>query len=1036
MLARIVDGSLRYKYLVIFATLFVVVLGARAITRIPIDAFPDVTPVQVQVFTESRGLSPEEVEKLVTVPVESALAGLPRVETIRSLSMFGLSFITVFFQDGTDVFFARQLVLERLGEAKERIPEGYGTPEMGPNTTGLGQVFQYYLKPQDGRLSLMDLRSLQDWSVRLLLRTAPGIDDVLSFGGDERQFQVLLDPARLVKYGLTFSDVLPKIAGGNRAVGGQFLVRNREEYLIRGSGLAQSVQDLQSIVLKATKGTPVFLRNVAQVVEGPALRRGAVTRNGEEVVTGIALMRSGENTQQVIQNVKARVATAQKALPAAVKIEPFYDQTSLVETAVSTAERALLEGGILVVVILFLFLGEVRSALVVVSAVPLSMLIAFLLMQLTGLSANLMSLGGLAVGIGMMVDGAVVMVENAFRILSIRRPRAEARDAAILESAREVANPVAFAILIIIVVFLPLFALTGIEGKLFRPMAMGISFAMVGSLVLSLTFIPALSSLVLRPSGHHESFLFRAIRPAYTAALERTLAWRRLLLGGAVLLFVASLAVFPFLGTEFVPTLEEGSIQYRITNIPSAALDESLSVAKNAEKTLITFAEVEFVLSKTGRAERGDVEDVNNTEAYVALKPTSAWRAGLTKAALVDEMREKLEAAFPTALFSFGQPIQMRVDELISGIRASLAIKVYGEDLRTLNGLAEQIKDTLATVRGAKDVQVETLTGKPMLTLKVDRAAAARFGLSVADVLEVVQAGLGGQAVSTLIDGTKRYEIVVRFAEAARANIEDILRIPLRTAEGNLVPLSRVAEPVVSSGIARVRRENLARLIVVQANVEGRDVGGFVEEAQEKIGQRVKLPAGYYTDWGGAFENQRRAMQTLSIIVPLTIVLILVLLYTAFTSLRHALLVISGVPFSVIGGVLALLLSGQTMSVPAAIGFIAVFGVAMLNGVVLVSYFIQLRDEGLDLDTLVRRGCLLRLRPVLMTATVAILGLVPLLLARGVGAEVQRPLATVVVGGLFTSTLLTLFILPAVYLMLERRREARGGEPSGEAAHA
>ena len=1036
MLARIVDASLRYKYLVIFTTLFVVVLGVRAITRIPIDAFPDVTPVQVQVFTESRGLSPEEVEKLITVPVESALAGLPRVETIRSLSMFGLSFITVFFQDGTDVFFARQLVLERLGEAKERIPEGYGTPEMGPNTTGLGQVFQYYLKPQDGRLSLMDLRSLQDWSVRLLLRTAPGVDDVLSFGGDERQFQVLLDPARLVKYGLGFPDVLPKIAGGNRAVGGQFLVRNREEYLIRGSGLAQSVQDLQSIVLKETKGTPVFLRDVAQVVEGPALRRGAVTRNGEEVVTGIALMRSGENTQQVIENVKARVATAQKTLPAGVKIEPFYDQTSLVEKAVGTAERALLEGGILVVVILFLFLGEVRSALVVVSAVPLSMLIAFLLMQLTGLSANLMSLGGLAVGIGMMVDGAVVMVENGFRILSVRRPRAEGRDAAILEAAREVANPVAFAILIIIVVFLPLFALTGIEGKLFRPMAMGISFAMVGSLVLSMTFIPALSSLLLRPSGHHESFLFRMIRPAYTSALERALAWPRLLLGGAVLLFVASLAAFPFLGTEFVPTLEEGSIQYRITNIPSAALDESLAVAKGAEKALVARPEVDFVLSKTGRAERGDVEDVNNTEAYVALKPASAWRAGMTKAALVDEMREKLEAAFPTALFSFGQPIQMRVDELISGIRASLAVKIYGEDLRILSGLAEQVKDVLSGVRGATDVQVETLTGKPMLTLQVDRAAAARFGLSVADVLEVVQAGLGGQAVSTLIDGTKRYEIVVRFAEGARSSIEDILRIPLRTAEGNLVPLSRVAEPVVSSGVARVRRENLARLIVVQANVEGRDVGGFVQEAQEKIGQKVKLPAGYYTDWGGAFENQRRAMQTLAIIVPLTIVLILVLLYTAFTSLRHALLVISGVPFSVIGGVFALLLSGQTMSVPAAIGFIAVFGVAMLNGVVLVSYFIQLRAEGLDLDTLVRRGCLLRLRPVLMTATVAILGLVPLLLARGVGAEVQRPLATVVVGGLFTSTLLTLFLLPAVYLMLERRREPRGGEPSGEAAHA
>jgi cobalt-zinc-cadmium resistance protein CzcA len=1036
VLARIVEASLRYKYLVILATLFLVVLGVRAVARIPIDAFPDVTPVQVQVFTESPGLSPEEVEKLITVPVESALAGLPRVDLIRSLSMFGLSFITVFFEDGTDVFFARQIILERLGEAKERIPQGYGTPIMGPNTSGLGQVFQYYLEARDRRLLLMDLRSLQDWSVRLLLRTAPGVDDVLSFGGEERQYQVLIDPARLVKYGLTFSEVVPRIAGGNRSVGGQFLVRNREEYLIRGSGWAQSEADLRRIVVKEQKGTPVYLRDVAEVAQEPALRRGAVTRNGEEVVTGIALKRTGENTKQVIENVKARMEVAQKALPPGVKIEPFYDQTELVDKAVATAERALLEAGALVVVVLFLFLGEVRSALVVVSAVPLSMLIAFLLMERTGLSANLMSLGGLAVGTGMMVDGAVVMVENAFRILPLRRPGPKGRDGAILEAAREVANPVAFAILIIIVVFLPLFALTGIEGKLFRPMALGVSFAMVGSLVLSLTVIPALSSLLLRGRGAHESLVFRIIRPVYGAALERALAWRRALLGGAVILFAVSLAAFPLLGTEFVPALEEGSIQYRITNIPSASLEESLAVAKRAETFLLEMPEVAFVLSKTGRAERGDVEDVNNTEAYVALKPLSAWRKGLTKAALVDEMREKLEAAFPTALFSFGQPIQMRVDELISGIRASLAIKVYGDDLKTLSRLGERIKDVLASVRGAKDVQVETLTGKPTITIEVDRAAIARYGLNVADVLEVVRAGVGGEAVSTLIDGTRRYEIVVRFNEASRRDVSEIMQILLRTPEGNLIPFSRVAEAVVSSGVAKIRRENLSRLIVVQANVEGRDLGGFVSEAQEKIGRLVTLPAGYFTDWGGAFENQRRAMRTLSIIVPLTIVLILVLLYTAFGSLRHALLIISGVPFSVIGGIFALLLSGQNLSVPAAIGFIAVFGVAMLNGVVLMAYLIQLREEGLPFDEVVRRGCLLRLRPVLMTATVTILGLVPLLLARGVGAEVQRPLATVVVGGLFTSTLLTLFILPAVYLMVEGRRARREGGRAEEAAGA
>lgn len=1036
MLPRLVEASLRYKYLVIFAMLFLVVLGVRAVATIPIDAFPDVTPVQVQIFTESPGLSPEEVEKLITVPVESTMAGLPKVELIRSLSMFGLSFITVFFEDGTDIFFARRLVLERLGEAKERIPEGFGTPLMGPNTTGLGQVFQYYLAAQDRQLSLMDLRSLQDWSVRLLLRTAAGVDDVLSFGGDERQYQVIINPERLVKYGLTFSEVLPRIAAGNRSVGGQFLVRNREEYLIRGSGWAQSVEDLQRVVLKEEKGTPVYVRDVADVVQGPALRRGAVTRNGEEVVTGIALMRSGENTKQVIENVKSRLEVAQKALPRGITLQPFYDQTELVDKAVGTAERALLEGGVLVVVVLFLFLGEVRSALVVVSAVPLSMLIAFLLMKLWGLSANLMSLGGLAVGIGMMVDGAVVMVENSFRLLSERRPDRHARDFAILEACREVANPVAFAIVIIIVVFLPLFALTGIEGKLFRPMALAISFAMLASLVLSLTFIPALSSLVLRGRGGHESFLMRAIHPVYRVALDHALARRRLLLGGAVVAFLASLAAFPFLGTEFVPTLEEGSVQYRITNIPSASLEESLAVAKKAETVLLGIPEVAFVASKTGRAERGDVEDVNNTEAYVALRPAPTWRAGLTKAALVDEMRARLEGEAPTALFSFGQPIQMRVDELISGIRASLAIKLYGEDLATLSRLAEDIKDVLASVRGAKDVQVETVLGKPTITIQVDRGAAARFGLNVAEILEVVQAGLGGETVSTLLDGARRYEIVVRFDEASRRDVGEIMRIPLRTAEGNIVPLSRVAEVVVAPGVAKIRRESLARLIVIQANVEGRDIGGFVEEAQERIGARVKLPAGYYTDWGGAFENQRRAMRTLSVIVPLTIVLILVLLYTAFNAVRPALLIISGVPFSIMGGIFALLVSGQNLSVPAAIGFIAVFGVAMLNGVVLVSYLLQLREEGLSLEEVVRRGCLLRLRPVLMTATVTILGLVPLLLARGVGAEVQRPLATVVVGGLFTSTLLTLFILPALYLMVEGRRERPGTDEGAEGGHA
>lgn len=1024
---KIVELALRYKFLVIIGFLFVIFLGVRALGQLPIDAFPDVTPVQVSIFTESEGLSPEEVETVITFPVESAMAGLPNVALIRSLSMFGLSFVTVFFEEGTDIYFARRLVLERLQEARARIPEGFGVPIMGPNTTGLGQVFQYYLKTEDRRFSLMDLRALQDWTVRLLLRTASGVDDVLSFGGHERQYQILLKPAQLINYGLTLSDVIDRVAANNKSVGGQFIVRGQEEYLVRGLGWAQGVEDLKQIVVKEERGTPVYLKDVAEVVEGPAVRRGAVTRNGDEVVTGIVLKRTGENTKRVIDEVKGKLSTVQNALPQGVTIEPFYDQTELVDKAVGTARRALLEGAILVTLVLFLFLGEFRSALVVVLAVPLAMLIAFFLMDQYGLSANLMSLGGLAIGIGMMVDGAVVMVENTFRLLSTRE-RNVPKDIVILEAAREVARPVAFAILIIIVVFLPLFALSGIEGKLFKPMALAITFAMLGSLALTMTLIPAVSSLVLKAREERESFLVRTVKAAYRPLLELGLRWKWTVIGASLLLFVASLVAYRFLGTEFVPTLEEGSIQVRITNIPSTSLVEALSVAKRAERVLNGLPEVVYTVSKVGLADRGDVEDVSNIETYVALKPFASWPTGVTKETLATTIRDKLETAVPSALFSVSQPIQMRVDELVSGIRAMLAIKIYGDDLKTLSRLGEEVKEVLSTVKGVTDLQVETVLGKPTLTIQVDRAQVARYGLNVDDVLQVVRAGIGGEPVSTLIDGVKRFEILVRFDEAARQDLEPIANIPLQTPDGRLIPLKQVAQISLSPGVARIRRENLSRLLVVQCNVVGRDIGSFVTEAQTKIDATVKFPPGYYTDWGGQFENQRRAMRTLAIVVPITILLIFVLLYTAFASVKHAFLVIANVPFSVIGGLFALLLSGQNVSVPAAIGFIAVFGVAMLNGVVLVTYFTQLKEEGLSAEEAVRRGSFLRLRPVLMTATVAILGLVPLLLATGIGAEVQRPLATVVVGGLFTSTLLTLILLPVGYLLMEVREDGEHEE--------
>jgi cobalt-zinc-cadmium resistance protein CzcA len=1021
MLEKIIETSLKYRLLVIVTFTLIALLGIRAFLTLNIDSFPDVTPVQVNIVTESPGLATEEVEKLITFPIESALAGLPKVEMIRSISMFGLSVVTVFFHDGTDIYFARRLVMERLPEAAERIPEGYGTPIMGPNTTGLGQVFQYYLEGEDNQYDLMDLRTLQDWTVRLIIRTAPGVDDVLSFGGYEKQYQVLIDPQRLIKYGLTLSQVMEAVASNNRSVGGQYVVRNQEEYLVRGMGWVYSTEDIANIILAERNGTPILVKDVARVIEGPALRRGAVTLNGKEVVAGIVLMRTGENTKKVIDNVKEKLTLADKALPDGVKIKTYYDQSELVEKAVDTARRALLEGAVLVTIVLLLFLGEFRSSVVVVIAVPLCMLMAFIIMELYDLSANLMSLGGLAIGIGLMVDGAVVMVENSFRFLQEKQEKGSSKVSIILDAAREVASPIAFAILIIITVFLPLFSLTGIEGKMFKPMAFSVSFAMLGSLILTMTFIPALASLVLKYKGEKEALIVRILKGLYLPLLRFCLRHKLLVILGAIVLLVTALSVFPFLGREFVPILEEGNIQLRVTSIPSTSIEHSIEVAKQVERVVLQFPEVILALSKIGRAEKGDPEDVYNIETYIKLKPYSQWPRGKTKTDLIEEMREQLEREIPGVLFNFSQLIQMRVDELISGIRAMLAVKIYGEDIGILSRLAGEVKEILEGVEGTKDLQVESLTGKPQLMIEINRQALARYGINADEVLQVVRAGIGGEPVSVLIDGVKRFEIPVWFQQSFRSDIETIRNIPLHTAKGYLVPLERVARVSFSPGLARIRRENLQRFIVVQCNVEGKDIGSFVEEAQKRIQKEINLPPGYFMDWGGQFENQRRAMKRLSIIVPLTILLIFILLYTAFNSLKYALLIILNVPFSAIGGIYALFLTGLNLSVPASVGFITVFGVAMLNGVVLVSFINELREQGTSLMEAVLEGARLRLRPVLMTASVATFGLLPLLLSRGVGAEVQKPLATVVVGGLTTSTFLTLVIIPTVYLLMEKK---------------
>lgn len=1022
MLNKIVEASLRYKALVVIAYAVVAFVGIRAVRDVPIDAFPDVTPVQVNIYTESPGLAPEDVEQLLTFPIESGMAGLPDVEEIRSVSLFGLSYVSVYFDDDVDVYFARRLVAERLQEVAERIPEGYGTPRLGPNSSGLGQVFWYTLTyNDDGReaLSPMDLRTIQDWIVRPILRTAAGVDDVLSWGGHERQYQVVIDPLRLIKYGLSYREVIEAIDANNRQVGGQYVNLGPEQYLVRGLGLVDGEKDIGRIVLKVEDGTPVYLRDVARIEQAPGLRFGAVTRDGEEVVLGMALSRIGTNAADVVEAVKEKVATVQSALPEGVELEPVYERTELVEEAVGTAERALIEGSILVAIVLFLFLGELRAALVVISALPLAMLIAFIFMEQAGLSANLMSLAGLAIGIGMMVDGAVVMVENSFRIMAERRAegREVDRTAAVLTAAKEVANPIAFAILIIIVVFLPLFSLEGLEGKLFKPMAFNISFAMAGSLILTMTLIPVLAAIILKPKEERDTLLVRWIKRGYLPLLAWSLGHRRTVVASAVALLIASLALFPFLGKEFMPQLQEGSIMWRVTSIPSTSLEQSIEISKRIENALGQYPEVTTTIAMIGRAEMGETADVNYMEIYTGLLPPNERERSVAE--LTEAMRETLEEIVPTAVFAYTQPIQMRVEELISGVRATLAVKVYGEDLGELDRLSTEIMRAVGQVPGVADLSLEANLGKPQIRIAVDREQLARYGLNADDVLTVVRTGIGNEPVSTLIEGVRRFDITARIDDSSKKSVESIRNIPLKTGTGAIVPLSRVAEVTTAEGYSFIRREQLQRYAVVQMDVRGRDVDGFVQDANALIEQQIDLPPGYWIEWGGAFENQQRALARLSLIVPATIFFIFVLLYTAFNSLKYAALIIANIPFATIGGVIALWITGQYLSVPSAIGFIAVFGVAMLNGIVLVSFTNELRHKGLTVADAVRRGAELRLRPVLMTASVAILGLIPMLLSTGVGAETQRPLAAVVVGGLITSTALTLVLLPVIYEWIE-----------------
>lgn len=1057
MLNKLIDFAVCNRLLIILGLLAALVGGAMILPRLNLDAFPDVTNVQVVINTEAPGLAAEEVEQLLSYPVEAVMYSLPNVKEVRSISKVGLSVVTIVFKDNVDIYFARQLVFERLQAAREKIPDGMGVPEMGPNTSGLGQVFQYILRTDNpNKYDAMTLRGLNDWMVKLLLAPVDGVTNVLTFGGQVRQYQVQVDPARLLSYNLTIEDLVKSITANNHNAGGWYLDQGAEQLTIRGVGWVRSgiegLQDIADIPIKDKDGVAVRVRNVAQVNYGSEIRQGAVTmteRNVKgqpqslgEVVAGIILKRIGANTKATIDGIKERLPIVQKALPKGVRIETVYDQADLIQQAVHTVVKALIEAFVLIVIVLFLFLMNLRATLLVLISVPISLGLALMAMAYWGVSANLMSLGGLAIAIGMMVDGSVVMMENIFKHLSqpgtnhfyINHESSKENDhfiegnhsipLRIQEAAREVARPVFFAVLIIIVVFTPLFSLQGVEGKLFHPMAISIVLAMLASLMVAMMIVPALATYLYRSNiKHRESPVLHPIMKEYRVLLKQALYRPKLVIVSVGSLFLASLLLLPFMGTEFVPELEEGTINIRVTLAPSASLETALKVASTLEQQLLTFPEVTYASSRIGRPELGgDPEPVSNIEIYVGLKPAKQWVSAKNREQLQDLMEKKM-SAYPGLLFAFSQPIASRVDELLSGVRAQLAVKLFGPKLSILAEKGKEIEAVIKAVKGTRDVAMEQITGEAQLVIKPDREALMRFGISVGQVMSLISDAIGGKTAGQVINGNERYDIYVRLAKPYRDSIEAISNLILLSPKGAWVRLNDIATIKVESAPPQIRRDDVQRRVVIQANVEGRDMGSVVSELKQRIEQKVKLPTGYSVTYGGQFENQQRAQARLMIVVPISLALIFLLLYFAFNSAGQALLVMINVPLALIGGIFALFISGQYLSVPGSIGFIALFGIAVLNGVVLVNAINQNKQEGMPIDEAVFIGALSRLRPVLMTAFITALGLIPMLLARGIGAEIQRPLATVVIGGLVSSTALTLLVLPVLYAHFFRNRD-------------
>lgn len=1022
MLEKIVSYTLHHKGMVVFLAVLIAMLGVFSYLRLPIDAFPDVTNVQVDVVSSADGLSAIEIERNVTTPVEMAMRGLPGIDQIRSVTKFGLSIVTIVFRDDVDIYFARQLVFERLAEAREKVPKGVNIA-IGPLGTAMGEIYQYNLEgrmpedPQQKRAYLTKLRTIQEWVVSPQLKSVAGVNEINSYGGYFKQYQVVVSPEKLVNYGIAIDDVYNAIGNNNENVGGNLLERGSDQYIVRGVGLIKDVNDIENIVLKSVGGTPTYIRDVADVSVGEAVRMGAAMKNGrEECVGGIVMMLRGENSNDVVRRVeeKVREINENNMLPDGIKIVPYYDRSGIIKASVGTVTKALVEGAILVLIVLFLLLNSIRGSIVVLIALPLSLLATFIIMKLTGINANLMSLGGLAISIGMIIDTTIIQVENVQRHLC-EGGQQRSTLKTVLMAVMEVRKPSIFGELIIAITFIPILALEGIEGKMFRPLAITVAIALLASLLISIFIIPVLCNLILKEHPEKESFIMRHASRLYEPLLNYAMDRKRVVLGTSALFLLLSVFMMTRLGTEFIPIMDEGSFDMDVSMLPGVSLETAMEVNKRVAARLKEFPELATVVARTGQT--GVALDTRGSDktGYVGVfKPKSEWPRNIPKDELINQMRQKLESIAGISV-GFSQPIQCRIDELVAGTRAQLIIKLFGENLDVLNAKSLEIARVLSGIKGNTDLNVEKVSGQPYLTVNIDRLRIARYGLNVSDVQKVIEIAVAGKEASLLFEENRSFPITVRLPEEKRNSLDAIRNLLITTRTGVNVPLEQLADVQMIEGPVQISRQDGLRRIGIEMNITGRDIGGFVAEARQKIKQKVKLPPGYYLTWGGQFENQQRAMQRLLIIGPVAIAMIFLLLYVTFRSIRLALLVISNLPFALIGGVFSLFISGQYLSVPASVGFVVLFGVAVLNGLVLVSRISQLRDEGFGLDEAIRKGAADRLRPVLMTASIAIFSLIPMLLSGETGSEIQKPLATVVVGGLITSTLLTLLVIPSVY---------------------